>query len=194
MSTAEAPALVRVHEGREIPASGTYLIDTSHSSAEFVVRHLGLSKVRGRFTRFSGDIQIADTPEESSVEVDIDVDSVDTSESNRDNHLRGPDFFHVEEHPSMSFKSTSVTPVDDETWEVGGLLSIRGVTRPVVLHTVFEGGDNTPFGDQRVGFSATTEINREDWDLGWNAVMESGGFVVGKKVKIELNVEAIRQA
>ena len=194
MSTAEAPALVRVHEGREIPASGTYLIDTSHSSAEFVVRHLGLSKVRGRFTRFSGDIQIADTPEESSVEVDIDVDSVDTSESNRDNHLRSPDFFHVEEHPSMSFKSTSVTPVDDETWEVGGLLSIRGVTRPVVLHTVFEGGDNTPFGDQRVGFSATTEINREDWDLGWNAVMESGGFVVGKKVKIELNVEAIRQA
>ena len=194
MSTAEAPALVRTHEGREVPASGTYLIDTSHSSAEFVVRHLGLSKVRGRFTRFSGDIQIADTPEESSVEVDIDVDSVDTSESNRDNHLRGPDFFHVEEHPSMSFKSTSVTPVDDETWEVGGLLSIRGVTRPVVLHTVFEGGDNTPFGDQRVGFSATTEINREDWDLGWNAVMESGGFVVGKKVKIELNVEAIRQA
>jgi polyisoprenoid-binding protein YceI len=194
MSNAEAPALVRTHDGREIPASGTYVIDTSHSSAEFVVRHLGLSKVRGRFTRFSGDIQIADTPEESSVEVDIDVDSVDTSESNRDNHLRGPDFFHVEEHPSMSFKSTSVTPVDDETWEVGGLLSIRGVTRPVVLHTVFEGGDNTPFGDQRVGFSASTEINREDWDLGWNAVMESGGFVVGKKVKIELNVEAIRQA
>jgi polyisoprenoid-binding protein YceI len=194
MSTAEAPALVRTHEGREIPASGTYLIDTSHSSVEFIVRHLGLSKVRGRFTKFSGEIRIADTPEESSVEVDIDVDSVDTSESNRDNHLRGPDFFHVEEHPSMSFKSTSVTPVDDETWEVGGLLSIRGVTRPVVLHTVFEGGDNTPFGDQRVGFSAGTEIIREEWDLGWNAVMESGGFVVGKKVKIELNVEAIRQA
>jgi polyisoprenoid-binding protein YceI len=192
MSATEAQPLVRSHQDREIPVPGTYTIDTAHSSAEFVVRHLGLSKVRGRFTKFSGDVQIAESPEQSSVEVDIDVNSVDTSEPNRDNHLRSPDFFHVEEHPSMSFKSTSVTPVDDETWEVGGLLSIRGVTRPVVLRTVFEGADNTPFGDQRIGFSASTEINREDWDLGWNAVMESGGFVVGKKVKIELNVEAIR--
>jgi polyisoprenoid-binding protein YceI len=194
MSAIDTQQLLRSHQGREIPAPGSYAIDTSHSSVEFVGRHLGLAKVRGRFTAFTGNVEIVEVPEESSVEVDIDVDSVDTSESNRDNHLRSPDFFHVEEHPSMSFKSTSVTPVDDETWEVGGLLSIRGVTRPVVLHTVFEGGDNTPFGDQRVGFSATTEINREDWDLGWNAVMESGGFVVGKKVKIELNVEAIRQA
>jgi polyisoprenoid-binding protein YceI len=193
MSTTEAQ-LVRTHQGREVPAPGTYVIDTSHSSIDFVARHLGLSKVRGRFTNFSGDIQIADTPEESSVEVDVDVNSVDTADAKRDDHLRSPDFFHVEEHPGLTFKSTSVTPIDGRTWEVGGLLTIRGVTRPVVLETEFEGGENSPFGDQRIGFSASTEINREDWDMGFNAVLESGGLLVGKKIKVDLNVEAIRQA
>lgn len=193
MSTTEAQ-LVRTHQGRNVPAPGTYAIDTSHSSVEFVARHLGLSKVRGHFTDFSGDIQIAENPEQSSVEVDVDVASVESADARRDEHLRSPDFFHVEQHPSMSFKSTNVTPVDDGTWQVGGLLTIRGVTRPVVLETEFEGAENTPFGDQRIGFSASTEINREDWDLGWNAVLESGGLLVGKKIKIDLNVEAIRQA
>ena len=193
MSTTEAQ-LVRTHQGRNVPAPGTYTIDTSHSSVEFVARHLGLSKVRGHFTDFSGDIQIAENPEESSVAVDVNVGSVESADARRDEHLRSPDFFHVEQHPTMSFKSTSVTPVDDGTWQVGGLLTIRGVTRPVVLETEFEGAENTPFGDQRIGFSATTEINREDWDLGWNAVLESGGLLVGKKIKIDLNVEAIREA
>ncbi|MBV8979618.1 MAG: YceI family protein, partial [Acidimicrobiia bacterium] len=142
----------------------------------------------------SGTIQIAEQPEGSSVEVDVDVASVESADARRDEHLRSPDFFHVEEHPTMSFKSTSVTAVDDGTWQVGGLLTIRGVTHPVVLQTEFEGGENSPFGDQRIGFSASTEINREDWDLGWNAVLESGGLLVGKKIKIDLNVEAIRQA
>jgi len=194
MSTTETQALVRTLDGREIPAPGTYVIDPSHSSVEFVARHLGLSKVRGRFNTFAGEIQIADTPEESSVEVDVDVASVESADARRDEHLRSPDFFHVEQHPSMVFKSTSVTPVDDTTWDVGGELTIRGVTRPVILHAEFEGAENTPFGDQRIGFSASTEVNREDWDLGWNAVLESGGLLVGKKIKIDLNVEAIRQA
>jgi polyisoprenoid-binding protein YceI len=189
--TATQP-LVRNHQGQEIPVPGTYSIDTSHSSVEFVGRHLGLAKVRGRFTKFGGDIQIAETPEDSSVEVDIDVASVESADARRDEHLRSPDFFHVDEHPSMVFKSTTVTPVDAGTWEVSGDLTIRGVTRPVVLHTEFEGAENSPFGDQRVGFSATTEVNREDWDLGWNVVLESGGLLVGKKIKIELNIEAVR--
>jgi len=194
MSTTETQALVRTLDGREIPAPGTYVIDPSHSSVEFVARHLGLSKVRGRFNTFAGEIQIADTPEESSVEVDVDVASVESADARRDEHLRSTDFFHVEQHPSMVFKSTSVTPVDDTTWDVGGELTIRGVTRPVILHAEFDGAENTPFGDQRIGFSASTEVNREDWDLGWNAVLESGGLLVGKKIKIDLNVEAIRQA
>jgi polyisoprenoid-binding protein YceI len=194
MSTTAAQPLVRSHEGREIPAPGTYVIDPSHSSVEFVARHLGLSKVRGRFNTFGGEIQIADAPAESSVEVDVDVASVESADARRDEHLRSPDFFHVEQHPSMAFKSTSVTPVDDGTWDVGGELTIRGVTRPVILHAEFEGAENTPFGDQRIGFSASTEVNREDWDMGFNAVLESGGLLVGKKIKIDLNVEAIRQA
>ena len=194
MSTTDTQPLVRSHQGQEIPAAGTYVIDTSHSSVEFVGRHLGLSKVRGRFTKFGGNIEIAEAPEQSSVEVDIDVASVESADARRDEHLRSPDFFHVEEHPSMVFKSASVTPVDDGTWNVAGDLTIRGVTRPVVLHTEFEGGENSPFGDQRIGFSASTEVNRVDWDLGWNVVLESGGLLVGKKIKIELSIEAIRQA
>ena len=146
MSAIDTQQLVRSHEGREVPAPGTYVIDTSHSSVEFVGRHLGLAKVRGRFTKFDGNIQIAEVPEESSVEVDIDVASVESADARRDEHLRSPDFFHVDEHPSMVFKSTSVTPVADGTWNVGGELTIRGVTRPVVLHAEFEGAENTPFG------------------------------------------------
>ena len=192
MSTTATQSLVRTHEGQTIPAPGTYVIDTSHSSVEFVGRHLGLAKVRGRFTKFAGNIQIAEIPEESSVEVDIDVASVESADERRDEHLRSPDFFHVDEHPSMVFKSTSVTPTDEGTWDVAGDLTIRGVTRPVVLHTEFEGAENSPFGDQRAGFSATTEVNREDWDLGWNVVLESGGLLVGKKIKIELNIESVR--
>ena len=192
MSDTATQPLVRTHEGREIPAPGTYTIDTSHSSVEFVGRHLGLSKVRGRFTTFGGQIQIAEVPQESSVEVDVDVASVESADARRDEHLRSPDFFHVEEHPSMIFKSTSVTPAADGTWDVAGDLTIRGVTKPVVLHTEFEGGENSPFGDQRIGFTAEAEVNREDWDLGWNVVLESGGFLVGKKIKLDINVEAIR--
>ena len=192
MSDTATRPLVRTHEGREIPAPGTYTIDTSHSSVEFVGRHLGLSKVRGRFTKFGGQIQIAEVPQESSVEVDVDVASVESADARRDEHLRSPDFFHVEEHPSMIFKSTSVTPAADSTWDVAGDLTIRGVTKPVVLHTEFEGGENSPFGDQRIGFTAEAEVNREDWDLGWNVVLESGGFLVGKKIKLDINVEAIR--
>jgi len=192
MSETATQPLVRTHEGREIPAPGTYTIDTSHSSVEFVGRHLGLSKVRGRFTTFGGQIQIAEVPQESSVEVDVDVASVESADARRDEHLRSPDFFHVEEHPSMIFKSTSVTPAADGTWDVAGDLTIRGVTKPVVLHTEFEGGENSPFGDQRIGFTAEAEVNREDWDLGWNVVLESGGFLVGKKIKLDINVEAIR--
>ena len=191
MSTITHP-LTRPHEGQEIPAPGTYAIDTSHSSVEFVGRHLGLAKVRGRFTKFDGRIEIAEVPEQSSVEVDIDVASVESADERRDEHLRSPDFFHVEEHPSMVFRSTGLTPAGDGTWDVAGDLTIRGVTKPVVLHAEFEGAENSPFGDQRIGFSAATEINREDWDLGWNVVLESGGLLVGKKIKIELNVEAVR--
>src|SRR5436190_13908283 len=118
MSTTATQPLLRTHQGQEVPVPGAYSIDTSHSSVEFVGRHLGLAKVRGRFTKFDGNIQIAEVPEESSVEVDIDVASVESADAKRDEHLRSPDFFHVENHPSMVFRSTGVTPAGDGTWDV----------------------------------------------------------------------------
>jgi polyisoprenoid-binding protein YceI len=192
MSTSTSKTLTRSHQGQEIPAPGTYTIDPSHSSVEFLGRHLGLSKVRGRFHQFEGRVEIAEVPEESSVEVEIDVSSVESADERRDEHLRSPDFFHVQEHPKMVFRSTVVKPADHGTWDVNGELTIRGVTRPVVLHAQFEGAENSPFGDQRIGFSGFTEVNREDWGLGWNVVLDSGGLLVGKKIKIELDVEAVR--
>ena len=187
-------SLVRQHQGHEIPEPGTYGIDASHSAAEFVARHLGLSKVRGRFNQFDGKIVIADVPEESSVDVTIDVASIDSKDAKRDDHLRSPDFFHVDEHPTIRFRSTKVEAAGDGEWDVTGDLTIRDVTKAVVLHVEFEGAENSPFGDQRIGFSASTEVNREEWGLGWNVVLESGGLLVGKKIKIELGVEAVREA
>ena len=183
---------IRTYQGQNIPEPGAYTLDTSHSTVEFVGRHLGFAKVRGRFTKFAGQIEIAEVPEESSVEVEIDVASVDSADQRRDDHLRSPDFFDVENHPQITFKSTGVRGAGESRWDVTGDLTVRGITRPVVLHVEFEGGDADPWGGQRVGFSASTEVDREDWGLTWNQVLESGGLLVGKKIKIELSVEAVR--
>ena len=135
-------------------------------------------------------MHIAEVPEESSVEVTIDAASVETSQAQRDGHLRSGDFFDVEHHPTLTFKSTSVAGGDDGGWKVAGDLTLRGVTRPVVLDVEFDGANTTPWGSRAVAFSASTEIDREDWGLTYNQALETGGVVVGKKVRIELNVEA----
>jgi polyisoprenoid-binding protein YceI len=183
---------VRTYQGQQLPEPGTYDLDTSHTTVEFVGRHLGLAKVRGRFTTFNGRVQIADVPEDSSVEVEIDVASVNSADQRRDEHLRSPDFFDVENHPKISFRSLGVKPASDGTWDVKGDLTVRGITKPVVLHVEFEGGERDPWGGRRIGFSASTEVDREDWDLTWNQILESGGLLVGKKIKIELAVEAVQ--
>jgi polyisoprenoid-binding protein YceI len=183
---------VRTLQGQRIPEPGPYTIDPSHSTVEFVGRHLGFAKVRGRFTKFEGAIEIADVPEQSSVHVDIDVASVDSAEPRRDEHLRSADFFDVENHPRITFTSTAVQAAGEGRWDVTGDLTVRDVTRPVVLHVEFEGGEADPWGGQRVGFSASTELDREDWGLTWNQLLESGGVLVGKRIKIELGVEAVR--
>lgn len=192
--TTPAPAVTRSAAGREVPATGTWEIDPSHSQVGFSVRHLGLSKVRGRFSRFTGTVHIAEEPTASSVEATIDLASIDTNDEGRDTHLRSADFFDVDRHPEMTFRSTSVED-DDGTWRVHGDLSLHGVTRPVVLETDFEGAISAdPWGNARVAFSASTEIDREDFDLTWNQRLETGGVLVGKKVKIELEIEAVRQS
>ncbi|HVC69502.1 MAG TPA: YceI family protein [Acidimicrobiales bacterium] len=188
-TTATPVALTRDHEGAVVPAPGVYDIDAKHSSVEFVARHLMISKVRGRFDDVVGTITVAEVPEESTVEVSIGADSVRTGEDQRDAHLRSGDFFDIENHPRWTFSSTGVKREGD-TWKVTGDLSIRGVTRPVVLDVEFDGANVTPWGTTALGFSATTEIDREEWGVTYNQVLETGGVMVSKKIRIELQIEA----
>lgn len=193
MTTTHAnPAVssTRQYRGAVVPAAGVYDLDQAHTTVEFVARHLMITKVRGRFATFSGSVHVAEVPEESSVEVTIDAASIDTSQAQRDAHLRSADFFDAETYPTLRFRSTSVA-LDGDLWKVTGDLTVRDVTRPVVLDVEFDGANTTPWGTQAVAFSASTEIDREDWGLTYNQALETGGVVVGKKVRIELNVEAI---
>jgi polyisoprenoid-binding protein YceI len=194
MSTTTPESAVRQVAGRDVPQPGVYAIDRSHSTVEFVVRHLMISKVRGRFTDFEGTVEIADVPEQSSASVTIQAASIDTGDAQRDGHLRSGDFFDVEQNQALTFRSTKVEAAKGSDWKLHGDLSINGVTKPVVLDVEFEGAGQSPWGDSRIGFTASTDIDREDWGLSWNQALEAGGVVLGKKVKIELGVEAIRQS
>jgi polyisoprenoid-binding protein YceI len=188
---AQAP-LTRTVAGAELPVPGTYAIDTSHSAVEFAVRHLGLAKVRGGFSAFDGVIEIAERPEESNVTVDVDVASIDTREPNRDEHLRTNVFFDVANHPTMSFRGTRVTG-SGTNWTVKGDLTLRGVTNQVTLDVTFEGAGGDQWGGQRIALSASGEIDRDQWGMNWNQVLETGGFVIGRRVKLDLEVEAVKQ-
>lgn len=174
------------------PLPGTYVLDASHSSVEFVARHLMISKTRGRFGRFSGTFEIAGDPLASRVEVEIDAASIDTGDARRDEHLRSPDFFDVANHPTLSFRSTGVVP-DGDQWRVTGDLTIRGVTHPVSLNASYEGTGADPWGNVRFGLTASGKVNREDWGLTWNQALEAGGVLVSKDITLELSAEAIRQ-
>ena len=191
--TDTAPAATRTLDGVALPAAGHWAVDSSHSSVEASVRHLGLSKVRGSFGSFTGAIDVAERPEDSSVQVRIEAARVDTREPARDEHLRSPDFLDVAAHPTIDFRSTGVTG-SGRRWRVEGDLTIRGTTRPVTLDVRFEGVEDDPWGGSRAAFSATTELDREAFGLTWNQVLESGGLLVGKKVRIDLEVEVIRAA
>jgi len=169
----------------------TFSIDKAHSEAVFQVRHL-VTKVRGRFTDFEGDIVMnEDNPERSSVNVSIKATSIDTAQADRDTHLRSADFFDVAQYPTLNFTSTSVKKVGADSYQVTGDLTIHGVTRAVTLATTFLGLAKDPWGNQRAGFEAEVAINRKDFGLTWNAALETGGFLVGDEVKISLSVQAI---
>ena len=187
-------SVLRTHDDREVPVAGVYEIDGAHTSVEFVGRHLMITKVRGRFSDVRGRITIAEEPEDSHVEVEIGVASLSTGNDDRDGHLKSADFFDVENFPTITFRSTSVKALRDNTWELDGDLTVRGTTRPVTLQVDFDGADVSPIGDERVGFSAATDINREDFGLTWNMALETGGVLVGKNARIELSVQAIAPA
>jgi polyisoprenoid-binding protein YceI len=180
----------RVVQGVELPLAGTWVFDKAHTSIEFVARHM-LTKVRGRFNEYDGKVVIAERPEDSFAEVEIDAASIETKTDMRDGHLRSPDFLDVERFPKLTFRSTAVRPTGGSTFRLEGDLTIKDVTRPVVLDAEFLGWgpSHDPDAPPKATFSAWTEIDREDWDMTWNVAVETGGWLVGKKVRIEIETE-----
>ena len=165
-------------------------IDRSHSEVAFQVRHL-LSRVRGRFADFGGTIEFDQAePKNSRVNVAIQAASISTAEPDRDKHLRNADFFDVENYPTITFTSTSVTPRDGNTYDVAGDLTLHGVTRQVVLPASFLGTAKDPWGNEKFVFEAETTLNRKDFGLVWNVALEAGGFVVGDEVRVSLSIQA----
>lgn len=171
--------------------AGTWEVDPAHSSVEFQARHLMVSKVKGRFTSFRGTLHIAEDPLQSWLEASVDLASVETHDEKRDGHLLSPDFFDVENHPEMTLVSTGIRPEGDD-YVLSADVTVRGVTRPVELRLEFNGVESDPWGGKRAGFTATAEVNRKDWGLEWNVPLDGGGVLVGDKVKILIEVEAIK--
>jgi polyisoprenoid-binding protein YceI len=185
----------RVVDGRVVPEVGVWEIDPSHQAFEFVARHL-MAKVRGRFPGVTGAATIAERPQDSTLEIEIDANTIDTKDETRDAHMRSDDFFGVEEHPKITFRSTGVRPGEGENeWKVDGDLTIRGNTRPVTVDVEFLGSGLDPWGNKRIGFSgAVPEVDREQWGLVWNSPLETGGFLLGKNVRLEIEAELIKKS
>jgi polyisoprenoid-binding protein YceI len=176
----------------QVSEKTSYSVDPAHTSVEFIVRHLMISKVRGRFVGVTGSVELeggSDVP--VAIQATIDATSIDTREPQRDAHLKSADFLEVEKFPTLQFVSTRIEG-EASNFTIHGDLTIHGVTREVALKAEFEGRQTDPWGGHRVGYSASTSINRKDFGLTWNAALETGGVVVGDEVRIELNVEAVK--
>ncbi len=196
MSLTTAPIAnpaVRIVNGEELPATGTYALDPSHSEVGFAVRHVMVAKTRGRFSDFAGTVEIGENPLESSVEVTIQTASIDTRDEQRDGHLRSGDFFDVEHHPTITFKSTGVTVLAQDRYRMAGDFTIKGVTRPVELDLVYLGSCVDPYNQLRVGFEGAGSLQRSDWGLTWNVVLEAGGLVVSDRIDLEFDLSAIKE-
>ncbi|HXW45826.1 MAG TPA: YceI family protein [Streptosporangiaceae bacterium] len=173
--------------------AATWTIDPIHSEVGFSVRHMMVSKVRGRFTKFSGQLVTAEDPAKSSVTAEIDLSSISTGQDQRDDHIRSADFFEVETYPTMTYKSTGVR-VEDGEYVLDGDLTLKGVTRSVPLRLELNGFGPDAYGGTRAGFTATGEINRRDFGVNFNAPMQNGGVVVADKIALQLEIEAVKEA
>ncbi|MFQ5523273.1 MAG: YceI family protein [Acidimicrobiia bacterium] len=191
MTTQAQLQATRIVDGREVPAVGKWELDPTHTTITFETRHMMIAKVRGAFKSVGGTIEVVEDPFQSTVEVTVDTASVETGVEDRDNHLKSADFFDVGQYPQMIFRSTKVEPVGD-AYRMTGDLTIKEITRPVTLDVEFTGGLVDPYGNPRVAFSASFQANREDWGLTWNMPLESGGFLVGKDIKVYIDTEAIK--
>jgi polyisoprenoid-binding protein YceI len=172
--------------------TGTWNVDPIHSSVEFHVKHLGIATVKGQFKEFEGTLEVG--PDGSRAYGTVKVASVDTREPQRDDHLRSPDFFDADQYPEIAFQSTAIRPLDEDTFEIDGDLSIHGVTRPLTLNATLEGTETDPQGNPRVGLSASAQINRSDYEMKFNMALGSGNVVVSDKVKILLEISAVKSA
>ncbi len=170
-------------------------IDPTHSSVEFAVRHMMVATVKGTFKKLSGHVDLNEANwQDSRIESEIEATSVDTGVVDRDNHLRSPDFFDVAQHPKIAFRSTAVEPAGEDSGRVHGELTIHGVKRPVTLDATYLGEIKDPRGDRRRGYSAETTLNRKDFGMTWNMVLDTGGVLVGDKIKVALNIETVEKA
>jgi polyisoprenoid-binding protein YceI len=175
--------------------TGEYTLDVNHSRLGFVARHAMVTKVRGAFNEFTGTATIdGDHPENSHVEVSVQVASIDTRNAMRDEHLRTNDFFDAASHPTITFRSTEITPAGDNDYEVTGELTIKGVTKTITLPLEFAGAAKDPFGNERIGFEGSVVINRGDFGVTYNAALETGGVLVSDKITIEIEISAIKNA
>lgn len=179
-------------QGLTIPAPGIFHLDPAHTRVGFVAKHMMFTKVRGHFPQVTGTVTLAEDPTDSVVQVTIETASVDTGAADRDNHLRSEDFFNAEKYPEMIFRSTGIQHLGGPEFTVTGELTIRDVTKPVDLAVTFEGVGVNPFGAEVAGVSARAEVDREEWGLTWNAALETGGVLVGKKVVLEIEAQAAR--
>lgn len=174
-------------------AQGTWTVDPAHTNVEFSVRHLMIATVKGRFDGVTGTVVTDPDPAKASVDITIDAATIDTRQAQRDEHLRSADFFDVKAFPTLSFRSRQVTATGRDTFKIVGDLTIRGVSKEVVLAVTAHGEQADPWGGQRAGFEATTKIKRSDFGLTWNQVLEAGGVAVGDEIKISIDAEVVRQ-
>lgn len=184
----------REWNGIVIPTAGTYDLDQAHKRVGFVARHMMVSKVRGEFAEATATITVAEDPLQSSVTAVLQAASITTGQADRDAHLRSGDFLDAEKYTTLEYRSTGITSVNGNEFVLTGELTVKDVTKPLDLTVEFEGAGRSPFGQDIFGFTATAEIDREEFGLTWNVALETGGVLVGKKIKIEIEGEAIRQA
>jgi polyisoprenoid-binding protein YceI len=176
-----------------VPA-GTWSVDPIHSTVGFSVKHLGIATVRGKFENFDGTLEIGEGDETARAYGTVQGVSINTGDAGRDEHLRSADFFGVEQNPELRFESTGIEHVDDETFEITGDLTMNGVTKPITLTAEVQGEETDPWGNDRVALEVTGQLNRGDWDMTFNQALGSGNLLVGEKVKLQLDIAAIKQA
>jgi polyisoprenoid-binding protein YceI len=173
--------------------TGTWAVDPVHSTIGFAVKHLGIASVRGRFEQFEGTLEVGEELSSARARGTVQGASINTNDAGRDEHLRSADFFGVDANPELRFESTAVRQLDDDTFEVDGDLYMNGVTNPVTLTAELQGAETDPWGNERVALEVRGQINRGDWNMTFNQALGSGNLLVGEKVKLELDISAVKQ-